>query len=458
MVDNVDQNLGRLLGAIEGLGELEDTIVVFTSDNGGTGEGGERGTRSYLKHFGGAFAPGSMPGTTDVARDPDLIGGPQTLVHYPRGWGMASNTPFRLYKSNTHAGGVRVPFIISWPNGIDQDRAGGLRDQYQYVTDLQPTLLDLAGVHRPRDRHGKPLAPVDGSSFRPVLADGDAASTHGEQYSECFGNRSFYQDGWKLVSLHAFGAPYDDEEWELYDLSTDPTETVDLAADRPDRVKELSLAWEEAAWTNQVFPLDDGNGILMLQRRPDEATFREPVTLLAGTPSLERYRSAQLVSFRSFVVDIVVDHTEGDEGVLVAHGDQGGGYSVYVEDGHLWLAYNEYGALHTADAGPMVTGPTVVHLSAKAKEQVAWDLRLRVERGGEAEVEGVAMLAGLAPLQGIDVGIDRRSPVSWPVYERHGPFPYTGELHSVTYTPGEPGPYAPEVIAEILTAAASAGE
>ena len=371
---------------------------------------------------------------------------------------MASNTPFRLYKANTHAGGVRVPFVISWPNGIDAERADGLRHQYQYVTDLQPTLLDLAGVSRPLTRGGLPLAPVDGASFGPVLADAEADSTHGEQYSECFGNRSFYQDGWKLVSLHAFGAPYDDEEWELYDLSTDPTERVDLAADRPDRVKELALAWEEAAWTNQVFPLDDGNGLLMLQRRPEEAELRQPVTLLDGTPSLERYRSAQLVSFRSFEVDILVDHGPDDAGVLVAHGDQGGGFSVYVEDGHLWLAYNEYGRLLTADAGPMVTGPTAVHLTAVAQEQLAWDLHLRVERGGAADLEGVAMLAGLAPLQGIDVGIDRRSPVSWPVYERHGPFPYTGDLTSVTYTPGAPGPYAPEVLVELLTAAAAAGE
>ncbi len=158
------------------------------------------------------------------------------------------------------------------------------------------------------------LNALDRASFAPVLRSASAESTHPAQYSECFGNRSFYQDGWKLVSLHAPGAPYDDEEWELYDLTTDPTETVDLADLEPDKVKELSAAWEQAAWDNQVFPLDDGNGLLMLQRRPEEAALRQPVTLLAGTPSLERYRSAQLVTFRSFDVEIRLDHTAGAEG------------------------------------------------------------------------------------------------------------------------------------------------
>ncbi|GIH80096.1 hypothetical protein Plo01_65250 [Planobispora longispora] len=124
MVDNVDQNLGRLLSVIERYGELDDTIVIFTSDNGGTGEGGVRGTRSYFKQFGRrANLPGDW--TLDVPRDPELIGGPQTMVHYPRGWGMASNTPFRLYKGTTHAGGVRVPFVLSWPRGLAGARGDG---------------------------------------------------------------------------------------------------------------------------------------------------------------------------------------------------------------------------------------------------------------------------------------------------------------------------------------------
>jgi len=164
------------------------------------------------------------------------------------------------------------------------------------------------------------------------------------------------------------------------------------------------------------------------------------------------------VSFRSFEIEIGLAHPSGGEGVLVAHGDQGGGYSLHVEDGRLFLNYNEYGDLATHDAGPLESGDHTVVLTATAQPDPQWDLRVTVDGEDRGGLSGRQMLAGLAPLQGIDVGIDRRSPVSWPVYERHGPFPYSGDLHAVTYRPGEPGAYAPEVLVEVLQAAAAAGE
>lgn len=253
MVDNIDQNLGRLTVTLRALGELDNTIIVFTSDNGGTGEGGAEGTRSYFSRF--VHQPVPDDWNEDVDRDTDLIGGPQSLVHYPRGWGMASNTPFRLYKGQTHAGGVRVPFVISWPEGLRRaDGDSGVRQQYQYVTDITPTLLELAGVRRPELWRSRPAQEPDGVSFAPVLHDGRAPSAHTEQYCEMSGNRSYYRDGWKLVTLHRPGTPYDDGEWALYDLRTDPTETLDVARDHPEVVKELAAAWESAARRNGVFP------------------------------------------------------------------------------------------------------------------------------------------------------------------------------------------------------------
>ncbi len=133
MVDNIDQNLGRLLDTVEQLGELDDTIVVFTSDNGGTAEGGPVGTRSYLAEFAHVDDPDWVG---DVPHDEELIGTARLGVHYPRGWGQASNTPFRFYKGQTFAGGVRVPFLVSWPNGLP---ANEIRREYSYVTDLAPT-------------------------------------------------------------------------------------------------------------------------------------------------------------------------------------------------------------------------------------------------------------------------------------------------------------------------------
>jgi arylsulfatase A-like enzyme len=446
MVDNIDQSLGRVLDTLEALGELDNTLVVFTSDNGGTAEGGPMGTRSYFSQFAQVVLQRTLPDEwpRDVVRDPDLIGGPRAAVHYPRGWGMASNTPFRLYKGNTFAGGVRVPLVISWPAGL---AAREVRHPYQYVTDLHATILDLAGVPRPATRHGHPTQDIDGVSFASVLHDPAAPGTRFEQYSETRGNRGFYRDGWKLLTLHAAGTPYTDQEWCLFDVRTDPTETTNLAADFPDKVRELAAAWEAAAWANTVFPLPD-EGPAPRRRRPADAEMGQPVRLLPGTPTLERYRSSRLIALRSFDVSIDLEHAAGAAGVLVAHGDQGGGYSLYLEEHRLWLAYNEYGDLKAVDCDVLEPGRHVVGLHARALPEFRWDLEVSVDSQCVGRLERVAMLLGLAPFEGIDIGIDRRSPVNWGVFERHGPFPYTGHLIGVTYTPGERGPFDTRLIAE----------
>ncbi len=318
------------------------------------------------------------------------------------------------------------------------------------MTDLYPTILDLVGLPAREDR--------DGSSFAAAISHGASSSTHLEQYSECFGNRSFYRDGWKLVALHQRGAPYDDGEWELYDITTDPTEVVDLAPHRPDKVRELADGWESAACDNQVFPLDDGTGLLQLLRRPDDEAFHREVRLLPGTPSLERYRSQQLIAFRDFTIDIELDHGLDDEGVLVAHGDQGGGYVVYVEQHALHFAYNHYGEMFQLDAGRLAAGPRTVSLRAVAGAGFTWDFELGVDGTTVGALPGAQMLLGFAPFQGIDVGIDRRSPVSWSVYERHRSFPYSGRLLAVTYRPGPAAPFDPQNLVEAIRAAGRAAQ
>jgi arylsulfatase len=446
MVDSVDQSVGRILDTIEAYGELDDTIVVFTSDNGGTMEGGPEGTRSYFSRF--VHIPGiPRDWEPDVPRDLELMGGPQTMLHYPRGWGMASNTPFRFYKGNTFAGGVRVPFLVHWPTGLPRAEGDdGIRHGYQYVTDITPTLLELAGLASPGVRHGLPAKSVDGVSFAPVLRDPSVGSTHDEQYAEFGGSRGFYRDGWKIVTDHRPGTPFDDAEWQLYHVESDPNELRNVAADHPELLRELAAAWERAAWENTVFPLSQRwFGQI---RRPAERELERPVRLLPGTPKLERYRSSQLISLRSFALDIEVGHDDADEGVLVAHGDQGGGYSVYLEDGRLRLAYNEYGRLHEVDAGPLAAGPHEIRLQATWLPDFRWSLVLCLDGHPVGGLASVAMLIGMAPFSGIDVGVNRGGPVHWGVYQRHGSFRYTGDLRSVTYTPGERADYDPELVRE----------
>lgn len=439
MVDNVDQNTGRLLAALDQLGELDNTIVVFTSDNGASREGEVTGTSAYYVHL--------LEGDdvdADRARIDDL-GGPRTTPHYPRGWAMAGNTPFRLYKINTHAGGHRVPFVWDWPAGRRAGLVGdGVRRQYAHLVDLMPTFLELAGVERPAERNGVALRPMDGRSLTSVLRDPVAPPARTEQFYEMNGHRGYYRDGWEVVTLHQALTEFGDHEWELYDLRRDPTELDDLAAADPERVAELATAWEAAAWANRVYPLDEGSNVKYLVRPGRSARFGEPVFIVAGTPTLERWRSVQLIWFRTCAVTAEVVFAPGDRGWLVAHGDQGGGYGAYVSDDELTFVHNDgRGHMRRASAGPVPEGASRLGFVLEATPGHHWDVSVRIEGEERARLEHVPMHYGMAPFQGIDVGVQRRSPLDWDLAERFGPFPYEGLLHGVRYEPGEPAPDAP---------------
>jgi arylsulfatase A-like enzyme len=441
MVDNVDQNFGRLRDALDEMGELDNTIILFLSDNGGSREGEANGTSQYFRTLTNQVVDGAGDDAEldiDHARL-DLIGGPQTLAHYPRGWAMVSSAPYRLYKINTHLGGHSVPFLLSWPRRFGSEHQR--RDQFAYVTDILPTLLDLVGIERPATRNGLALKPLAGTSFVPVLDDPSAASQHTEQVMEMIGHRGFYRDGWEIVTMHLPRTPFGDHEWELYDLRNDPTELRNLAAEMPEKVAELAAAWEEAAWRYQIFPLDEGTGLRFVQRPPGDEVYTRPVTIYRETPSLERYRSYVLVFQRSFHVAMRIDHRVGADGMLVAHGDQGGGYAVCIEDGRLTYIHNGFGVMtEVRAADQLAAGAHEVVLDVVNPGKLVWNVRLLVDGTEVAAQGGLRSFVGMAPFEGIDVGIDRRSPVSWRLYEQHGPFPYAGEIRSVTYTPGELAP------------------
>lgn len=440
MVDSVDQSVARVVDTLRQLGELENTIIVVTSDNGGTAEGGPTGTRSYFSQFVGGPVPSDW--VRDVPHDENLIGSSVLGTHYPRGWGQASNTPFRLYKGQAFAGGVRVPFVLSWPAGLPRrDQDDGVRRQFSYVTDLTPTLVQLAGLTVPADRHGRPARRPDGVAITPVFHDATAPSSHTEQYTEFGGHRGFYRDGWKLLHLHSDPARIDDPCWQLYDVRTDPAETHDLVTERPDKVAELAHAWEEAAWHNTVFPLMRPEAYAI--RRSDDTRYDGPVRILAGTPPLERYRSAQLIQYRDFGIEVELADFDPatDEGVLVAHGDPFGGYLLAVEHGSLHFVFNGYGRISRA-SGPLPRGVTEIALSAVATPDVRWSFTGTARAADGAVVEVLSLsetfqLIGSSPWTGISVGLDARGPVDLELRRRRGPFRYSGTLVAVSYRPGE---------------------
>jgi arylsulfatase len=344
-----------------------------------------------------------------------------------------------------------VPFLLSWPNGGDAVPAAARRGQWAFVTDVLPTLLDLTGVAPMTERAGVALQPLAGASLVPALRDAGAAHPHTEQYFEMNGHRGYYRDGWEIVTRHTPLTPFGDHEWELYDLTGDPTEVRDLAAEQPERVAEMSRAWQEAAEANQVFPLDEGSRLRFVTRPSYEEPYRQPVRVVRRTHTLERYRSQLLIQWRSFTVDVELAFRPGDRGTLIAHGDQGGGYALYVDDGdELVFVHNGFGTMTELAAGPLAAGAGHVRLAVTAPGGWTWDAAVSVDGHERASTGGLVMLGAMAPLCGIDVGIDRRSPVSWERYEKHGPHPFTGHLTAATWTPGEPAPDAGDRFVDLL--------
>jgi arylsulfatase len=265
------------------------------------------------------------------------------------------------------------------------------------------------------------------------------------------GHRGYYDGDWEVVTRHQELTPFGDHEWELYNIAEDRTELRNLAAEQPERLAELAAGWEAAARANQVYPLDEGSRYRYVVRPPYDEPLKDPVRIVAGTHTLERYRSQLLIQWRCFDVDVELEFASGDRGVLVAHGDQGGGYALYVDPGdQLVFVHNGYGAMTEVPCGTVADGARHIRLAVTAPGGWAWDVEVSVDGTVQGRHQGLAMLGAMAPFEGIDVGIDRRSPVSWDLSEREGTYAWTGNLIAVTYTPGEPAPDAGNLFLDLL--------
>lgn len=433
MVTTVDRSVGRIRAALEETGEWDNTVIAFMSDNGASSAAGVPGTTRYM--WGHGARPAVPPDPELDMAEFDLIGGPRNFPHYSTGWALTCNTPFRLYKSFTHAGGHSVPLVVHWPAGDLAD--GETRHEYAHVSDLMPTLLELTGADDPGSISG-----LDGASFVETLR-GEVSEPHRtEQLYESFGSRGYYRDGWEIVHTLTPLEPFSDAAWELYNLDEDPTETTNLAASEPERVKEMSRLWHAVASAGDVFPLEDGSGVFYYQR-PGFHAPTEPAVFRPGGPTIERIQARDMTWHRSFAFEVDLEADETDEGMLVSHGDQAAGYALYIEDGTLWFAINGGRDIVTLNAGTVV-GQARVRVDVDCPTLNRWDVTVSVDGGIRAEAKDVWVLTGLmTPLHGIDIGITRGSPVVWDLHERHRSFPWTGSLTQVRYEPGEYASDAP---------------
>ena len=440
-LDHTDAQIGRLVDFLEASGELDNTILLLMADNGTSQMGGPTGVvhagsgsaRSATNDGipqGDADRPGSLPfdDIDDVVRSRlDDIGGPRAWSDVPWGWAQVGNAPLRWYKGDVHGGGVRVPMIARWPDRI---RESGIRQQFHHVSDVMPTVLEVLGIDAPAMYQRIDQMPVTGTGFAYTFDNPDAKSRKPVQYFEMDGHRGIWSDGWKAVTRHTRNDPYTDDEWELYHVAQDFSESRDLAASEPDRLRELIDRWWVEAGRNGVFPLDDRTTVL---GRPSERPggphdglqyrYEHPISHI---PS----RVAPAMALGTWELVAHIERSSASiEGVLFALGAAVGGLSLYIEANGLHFEYNArtiITAVHSTV--PVPSGRVSVGARLDAERGDGGGVLTLVIDGSDVGSVDVPSLAGAAGRGGADVGLDRLSPVT-SSYE--APFRFTGTIHGL---------------------------
>jgi arylsulfatase len=432
MLDCVDQNVGKLVSFLESIGERNNTIIVFTSDNGATDAGGPIGMVNNNRRYSGLAAKPAHHERDQL----DELGGPRSVSLYPTAWGQVCNTPFPSYKTYTGGGGRRVSFIISWPEKIREQ--GAIRSQFIHVTDVMPTLLDLAGVEPLATINGEPTRNMNGTSFAPVLLDSDAPSPRSEQYYECWANRAFYRDGWLARSIQKRGEAIDMDNWTLHNLEEDFSESVDLRAQFPDKLAELVEAFDAAAWDNMVYPLDNRNRAQKFFDTPAfaRALADEAHTYLPGMQTVHRADVFPKIGDRSFRISVRFHYRATDQGILWAIGDPIGGMVTWIEGGSLHVHYNGFGDTVTLPGVAMREGDHEATLDYEALGNREGRGRLVMDGAEQVGWTVMSPTLSFGVFEGLDVGLDRRGPVFPDLFDRRGSFPYTGSIRDVRIEPG----------------------
>ncbi len=421
MLEHADQHLARLMAFLDEAGLTDDTLVIVMSDNGASQEGGPLGMVNVMGPLNMRFEPMDEK----IARIDD-IGGPDTHTNFPLGWAMASNTPLRRYKQNTHGGGIRDPLVMSWPGGIQA--RGELRTQFTHVSDMVPTLLETLGITSPASIAGVPQMPIEGESFAASLKDPAAAPRKRPQYFEMFGHRGLWKDGWKAVAYHPPGRPFESDVWELYHLDKDFSETNDLAAVEPERLKAMIEEWWAVAEANKVLPLDDR---FVARFTDNAARFHGPRNRFVFHKGMGHLPTdvAPDVRNRSYRIEAEARLAEGDQGVLIAHGDATSGYSLFVQDGHLHHVMNVGGQLVTVTSErPIPPGLRRLGVACHRPESGPRKLTLLIDGEPVGAVESPVGFMNMISWSGLDIGRDRGSPVA----PYAAPFEFTGQLRKVT--------------------------
>ena len=343
---HTDHEIGRLVSAVEDLGELDNTLILYVvGDNGASAEGQMNGMYNEMTYFNG------IPETVqDMLKHYDEWGSEATYPHFAAGWAVAMNAPFQLTKQvASDFGGTRNGMVAHWPKGIKAK--GELRSQFSHVIDIAPTVFEACKLPAPKTVNGIAQDPIEGTSLVYTFDDANAKERHTVQYFEMFGNRAIYADGWYARTIHRPAwrpkpiQSLQEDPWELYNTREDFSLANNIASQNPEKVKELQDLFLKEAERFHVLPIDD-----RLLERTDAHAVGRP-TIMDGRSSITLGQGMKgmgvdiFISTRntSYTITADVDVSANGNGTIVCQGGRFGGFTFYVKNGKPSFTYNYLG-------------------------------------------------------------------------------------------------------------------
>ena len=454
--ENADWNVGRLLDAIEEMGDLDNTLIFYVwGDNGASMEGTDTGSFNEMTFLNTLVLDADKQlELIDRYGGVEALGGDHTAPHYAAAWAHAGNTPFQYGKqTSSHLGGTRNPMVVAWRNRINA--GGDLRGQFTHCIDVAPTVLEMIDIPEPKAVDGIEQEPMDGTSFAYTLDDPGAEERHTVQYFEFAGNRGIYKDGWWASSrpdrlpwdfspeaLKRFGPgsgwdPDRDAPWELYYLPDDFSQAHNIAAEHPDKVKELQeLFWSEAE-RNRVLPLMGGLAVIygLLPPLPTVTRF----TFKGDVQNIQRGMIPRIYG-RSYAIEAELDiPPDGAEGVIVANADFIGGFALWIDkQRRLNHTYSYLGveSYRQTSTKAIPTGQVTVKMLFEADETKpgtggSVTLWANDEQIGDGRMPHTVPIA-FTSYAGMDIGRDNGLVVDLD-YEDRAPYAFTGTVRQVIF-------------------------
>jgi arylsulfatase A-like enzyme len=429
-VSYTDDQIGRLIDFLEESGQLENTIIMVTSDNGASGEGGPNGSFNENKIFNG------QPDTVEAnLAHIDELGSPTTYNHYNTGWAWAFDTPFPYWKRFAgYEGGLSDPLIVAWPRGIAA--RGEVRHQYAHAVDLVPTVYAMLGITPPDVLKGYTQSEIEGRSFAGSFSDPDAPGRQTQFYG-MLGMRAIYRDGWLANTLHppiSGWSNYEKDQWELYDLNQDRAQCHNVATEHPERLERLKGAWFFYAGKYNGLPLDDRSPLeIFATPRPQPTPPRNRYIYYPDCAEVPE-SVAPNIKRRSFTIVAGVEITDPDAaGVLFKAGTGAGGHSLFVKGHRLHYVNNWLGEVQQMVSSEKEVGPGKHAFTAEFRKtgddpktfSAVGTLTLYIDTDvvGSREIRTQPGVFGIGG--GLAVGSNPGSPVS-PEYGGDHGFPFTG--------------------------------